>query len=192
MVDRLVSVDTANYRLPDTVLQALASDVADPETAFGSAFVEAVDTAIDDADIPGRVETVVADLDLPSTSTFDAEFENDEAFLGDQDGTPSKVGFDRDGEIAEATMRSAFGKGMPRTSEATGSEIAIGDEEGNPSWMQAGVDGLPTSAAKWAIVNAVGAYTGPSQPFAYPGRLIIWTVTDTNGDIIDVRKVDNR
>lgn len=47
MVDRLVAVDTGDYRLPDPVLAALAADVADDGSAVGAAVADATEAAIE-------------------------------------------------------------------------------------------------------------------------------------------------
>lgn len=152
---------------------------------------EGIGEAITAADIPGKVEQAVVDLDVPVSSDFDPELGNDEAFLGDENGNASKVGFDRDGEIAEATMRSAVGKGMARAETRPGDGIAIADEAGNGSWLQAGSDGLPNKVARWAIANTIRQYTGPDRPYVYPGNFIHWTKTDASGEILDILKVSN-
>lgn len=125
---------------------------------------------------------VQSDANL-ATSQIQAHttYAHDVAFIGDKDHIPSKVGFDDHGEIAEATMVSAQGKGMARVI-ASGNGVVLVDSTGKRFALGFGPTGQFDDITKWALVNLVHSYVGPDRPFVWPGNFVEWTQTDSAGN----------
>jgi hypothetical protein len=108
-----------------------------------------------------------------------SKYPNDEGFLGDADGIPSVVGFDKQGGPADAMMDGLELKGMLRA-VGTGTGFALGDAAGVRTAIGFDDTGQLDDIAKWAIVNLIGIYVGPDQPFVWPGGAVAWFRTDAS------------
>lgn len=129
------------------------------------------------------VAAALANTNLATSQTFLAT-DDDEGFIGDAKGRPSKVGFDKYGEIAAATMLSAHDKGMPLATPGAGG-LRIQDAAGRQSWLGWDKTGAPDEIAKQALINTMHAYTGPERPFVWPGNYVVWTRTDQAGNPLE-------
>lgn len=129
------------------------------------------------------VAAAMADTNLATSRTFLAT-DDDEGFMGDATGRPSKVGFDKFGEIASATMLSAHGKGMPLAVPGAGG-LRLQDAAGRDSWIGWDAAGAPDEIAKQSLINTLHAYTGPDRPFVWPGNYVVWTRTDAAGNPLE-------
>lgn len=158
----------------DAILTAAIS--ADPTLAAN--VTAAATEAVQDALAAGNVATSEP---VPGVTM------NGIAFLADALGVLSKIGFDENGEVAEETMQSAEGKGMPRV-VASGSGFRFVDQNGRHYALGFDGTGQFDEIAKWAFVNLIHRYTGPDRPFVYPSNFVYWERTDANGDIIETLK----
>lgn len=147
-----------------------AAIAADPTLAAN--VIAAADAAVADA---------LAAESIVTSAPFVPEFDDDEGFLADEGGVPSRVGFDVQGEIAEATMRSAFGKGMPRVVAGAGGGARMVDALGRNFALGFDAQGQFDEITKWALVNLLHWYVGPDRPFVWPGGHVIWVRTDETG-----------
>lgn len=129
------------------------------------------------------VAAALQNTNLATSKTFLAT-DDDEGFIGDAQGKPSRVGFDKYGEIATATILSAHGKGVPLAFPGAGG-LRIQDENGRQSWLGWDKTGAPDEIAKQALINTLHAYTGPDRPFVWPGNYVVWTRTDETGTPLD-------
>jgi hypothetical protein len=166
---------------------ALAMEAALPP-AVADALAD--DPGLRDALIDRIGDITLDDLNIAKSLPSDAEDADDEAFIGDEAGRPSKVGFDRYGEIAEATMRSAEGKGMPRvaTDDSAGDGgFHLTDSEGNRFALGFDGTGQFDLVTKWALVNLLGIYGHADEPMVWPGHEVLWVRVE-DGELVVRRR----
>ncbi|NLP82575.1 hypothetical protein HF576_01815 [Microbacterium sp. CFH 90308] len=175
---------------PDTVAAAIAAAAA-AQASASQAQTVVEQTA--PAAAAAAVDEMLATRDVSTSLPVAPEFPDDEGFLGDADGRPSKVGFDVDGEIAEATMRSAHGKGMPRLTVIDDGDggFYLADAEGNRYALGFDSTGQFDTTTKWALANLLHSYTGPDQPFVWPGNFILWQRVDLASGHIETLMGEN-
>lgn len=156
----------------DSRISAVAAAIIAADPTITAAAAEAIASALADEWIATSNLASVADP-------------NDEGFLGDESGKLTEVGFDKQGRVAEATVRSIYGKGMPRVTGDAFGGIQFTDDRGR--LFALGFDGAGqfNEVTKWALVNLRHQHRGPDRPQVYPGNYVIWERTDEDDVLIE-------
>lgn len=132
---------------------------------------------------------------VTATPGVGSAYPNDLVYLGDKTGTPSRVGYSKDGSIADSTMDSAYEKGMVRVASIiTGADGSLDLVTNTGRKFALGFDnkGQFSERTKWAIANLNHYYRGQDRPFVWEGNYIVWDQTDNNGSFIAQHLGDNR
>lgn len=153
----------------------------------------------DEADLQAALETVVSENPELVDTVADLVLSKEGILLSEDPTEASDVHFtfaDDDGESVYPTstrrdglpsnenIESYRARGVLVADTGEGG-ITFTDENGNPSWLSIGVDGMPDLRAKWAMANDRHEYRGTEEPYVYPGNFIRWTETSSNGTVIE-------
>ena len=153
----------------------------------------------DEADLKSALEDVVAESPELVDTVADLVLSKEGILLSEDPTEASDVHFtfaDDEGESVYPTstrqdglpsnenIESYRARGVLVADTGEGG-IAFTDENGNPSWLSIGVDGMPDLGAKWAMANDRHEYRGPEEPYVFPGGFIHWFETASDGTVLE-------